>query len=87
MRTKAVFHKDCVAKYNKSKLELNRKTNEKENETEQDEIGTIENLESNETQIKLARSSISLKHFKPTCLYCVKGDSDVKLHILQTFEV
>ena len=34
MENKAVFHKDCVVKYNKSKLARKRNLFEKEHETE-----------------------------------------------------
>ena len=35
MENKAVFHKDCVAEYNKSKLAQKRKLFEKEQKNEQ----------------------------------------------------
>ena len=44
-------------------------------------------LDSTETQRKLTRSSISLKNFKPTCSFCDKDDSDMKLYLCQTFQV
>ena len=81
MENKAVFHKDCIAKYNKSKQARKRKLFEKEHETEQGRIEVIENLERTETQRKLARSSISLKNFTPTCFFCDKDNRDMKLHL------
>ena len=74
MENKAVFHKDCVAKYNKSKLARKRKLFEKEHENEQNRIEAIENLERTVAQRKLTQSSISLKSFTPTCFFCDKGD-------------
>ena len=81
VENKAVFHKDCIAKYNKSKQARKRKLFEKEHETEQGRIEVIENLERTETQRKLARSSISLKNFTPTCFFCDKDNRDMKLHL------
>ena len=68
-------------------MERKIKLFEKEHETEQGSIETNENLESPETQRKLTRSSISLKHFTPTCFFCDKDDCDMKLHMCQTFQV
>ena len=87
MENKAVFHKDCVAKYNKSKLAQKRKPFEKEQETEQGRTEAIENLERTETQGKLTRSSISLKNFTSTCFFCDKDDRHMKLHLCQVFQV
>ena len=44
MEKQAVFHKDCGAKNNKSKLVRKGKLFEKERETEQGRTETIENL-------------------------------------------
>ena len=53
MENKAVFRKDCVAKYSKSKQARNqKKLFEKKHETEQGGIGRIEYLENTETQIR-----------------------------------
>ena len=87
MENKAVFHKDCVAKYNKSKLARKRKLFEKEHENEQNRTEAIENLERTVAQRKLTRSSISLKSFTPTCFFCDKDDRDMKLHLCQIFQV
>ena len=66
-------------------MEQKRKLYQKEHET--DGIEKIEVSDSTETQRKLTRSSISLKNFKPTCSFCDKDDSDMKLHLCQTFQV
>ena len=87
MESKAVFHKNCVAKYSKSKLARKRKLFEKEHETEQGRTEAIENLERTSTQRKLTRSSISLKNFTPTCFFCDKDDKDMKLHLCPIFQV
>ena len=57
---------------------------EKENETEQGRTETIEGLE---TQRKLTSSSTSFKNLTPTCFFCDKDDSDMKLNMCQTFHV
>ena len=64
-----------------------KKLFEKEHETEQGMIDAIEYLESSEKQIKLTRSSISLKNFTPTSFFCDKDDRDMKLHMCLTFQV
>ena len=87
MENKAVFHKDCVAKYNKSKLAQKRKPFEKEQETEQGRTEAIENLERTETQRKSTRSSISLINFTSTCFFCDKDDRHMKMHLCQVFQV
>ena len=66
-------------------MEQKRKLHQKEHET--DGIEKIEVSDSTETQRKLTRSSISLKNFKPTCSFCDKDDSDMKLYLCQTFQV
>ena len=66
-------------------MEQKGKLHQKEHET--DGIEKIEVLDSTETQRKLTRSSISLKNFKPTCSFCDKDDSDMKLYLCQTFQV
>ena len=66
-------------------MEQKRKLYQKEHET--DEIQKIEVLDSTETQRKLTQSSISLKNLKQTCSFCDKDDSDMKLHLCQTFQV
>ena len=78
MENQAVFHKDCGAKNNKSKLVRKGKLFEKERETEQGRTETIENLET---------QSVSVKNFTPTCFFCDKDDSDMKLNMCQTFQV
>ena len=65
-------------------MEQKRKLYQKEHET--DGIEKIEVSDSTETQRKLTRSSISLKNFKPTFSFCDKDDSDMKLHLCQTFQ-
>ena len=88
MKNKAVFQKDCVAKHNKFKLgRKQKKLFEKEHEAEQGMIETNECLESTETQRKLTRSSIRLKNFTPICFFCDEHDSDMKMHMCQTFQV
>ena len=87
MGNKAVFHKDCVAKYNKSKLVRKRKLFKKEHKTEQGRIETIKELESAETQRKLTRKGISLKNFTPICFFCDKDDSHMKQYMCETFQV
>ena len=66
-------------------MERKRKLYQKEHET--DRIEKIKVLGSTETQRKLTQNSISLKNFKPTCSFCDKDDSDMKLHLCQTFQV
>ena len=66
-------------------MEQKRKLYQKEHET--DGIEKIEVSDSTETQRKLTRSSISLKNFKPTFSFGDKDDSDMKLHLCQTFQV
>ena len=87
MENNTAFHKDCVAKYNKSKLAQKRKLFEKEHVTEQGRTEAIENLERFETQRKLTWSIISLKNFTPACFFCDKYDRVMKLHLCQTFKV
>ena len=64
-----------------------KKLFEKEHETEQGRIETVEYLESTQTQLKLRRSSISLKNFTPTWFFSDQDDSDMKLNMRQTFQV
>ena len=59
---------------------------EKGHETEQGRTETVENLEITETQRKLTQSSISLKNFTRTYLFCDKDDRYMKLHLRQTFQ-
>ena len=86
MENNAVFHKDCYAKYNKSKLARKRNLFEKGHETEPGRTETVENSEITETQRKLTQSSISLKNFTRTYLFCDKDDRYMKLHLRQTFQ-
>ena len=87
MENKVVFNKDCVAKYNKSKVVRKRKLYKKEHKTKQGRIEAIENLERTETKRKLKRSIFSLNNFTPTCFFCDKDDKDMELHLCQTFQV
>ena len=88
MSHKAVFHKGCIAKYNKSKLEtkISRKRKlEEENVNQNSEVENNENRE--ETKRQPTRQSMSLYNFSPVCFFCEKDSSEAKLHQCQTFQV
>ena len=63
MENQAVFHKDCGAENNKSKLVRKGKLFEKESETEQGRTETIENLETQSRAVSVSKILHQLASF------------------------
>ena len=85
MDKKAVFHKSCIARYNKQKLNRKRKREESNEDVSNSESNalSVENTLSSRT----TRRSFEVKNFTQSCFFCGLNDDKKELHECRTLEI
>lgn len=83
---KAVFHKSCIARYNKQKLERKRKREESSEDNVA--INELSELSAGDTPSRrTTRRSFEIRNFIQSCFFCGLNDDQTELHQCRTLEI
>ena len=84
----AVFHKCCIAQYNKQKLTRKRKRDESvQCANNEKSITSPSNTPAVDSSSRSTRRTLEIKSFSQSCLFCDQVDDAINLHQCQTLEL
>ena len=87
LQNNAVFHKSCIAAYNKQKLSHKRKLKECIDAKENHISLNNEETPVDERSARTSRASQEMKNFVSICFFCGTDDNRVNLHQCLTLDV